>query len=914
MTRKPFIRYITVLVLLLGCTHIAHAQLKKAYDAETPLVIACNWDMAPYEFNNEGEPDGYNIQLLGTILDKLQIQYKVLMTEGEEAMAAFERHEADIIIDPGYRYHGRPYVLSHSIIDYYRVKVATYKKVQPLVALSHLTKKDTVILKENDYASNQIVTGNLLESPYKYLSPKTALADISKGEHKYFIWSEAQLKWTIRKLTLDNIVLSDVDIPDGEFHIVGYDKELINAIDDEYARLEQLGELEKIHDQWFHPERVHNDTSPLALIILTGIIIVTVIALLLSRLIHARVRAAVRQSVEINQMMEQALNMGNFYIIEYDLHTRHAKNIYGDHLPEEGMDIEELIKHFHPDDRKGSGHDAMVKKAERSRQWAVSRRWNAGTEAAPIWRYLRGNTVVEYEDGKPRYIVYSIKDISKEIEEERVNSETASKYLKMFGTNLVAMSIYDKNGILLDTNENMKRLCDFDEQIEAYFHQVCLFDVPLLKGQFDPKSHENFHVCQKMHYPEYGIDKYIEFKVRPTFDNNDELRFYVVTARDLSEERIMYLEQRRHDANIQKANETISHYEKQLNYLLENSQMFIWHFDPEKNVINFTRTTHKTEYHETLEEFFKGVDEKDRETLLNGIKECVATKKPYNAIHRYKYTPLEEETVWYSISGVPTFDKDGTLIKYFGIARNITNLMVTQQKLIEETKRAEDSGKMKSAFLANMTHEIRTPLNAIVGFSDLLPVVDSSEERMEFIRIIRNNCEMLMRLINDILEASNMGQSLAIKPTKVDFATAFDDICQTLAQRVQGPHVKFIKDNPYTTYPATLDIGRIQQVLTNFVTNAVKYTREGYIKVGYHEEDGGIYYYCEDTGAGIPKEKQDSVFERFVKLNDFVQGTGLGLSICKAIAEHCGGKIGVTSEGSGQGSRFWLWTPRDITS
>ena len=173
---------------------------------------------------------------------------------------------------------------------------------------------------------------------------------------------------------------------------------------------------------------------------------------------------------------------------------------------------------------------------------------------------------------------------------------------------------------------------------------------------------------------------------------------------------------------------------------------------------------------------------------------------------------------------------------------------------------------------------------------------------------------MLMRLINDILEASNMGQSLAIKPTKVDFATAFDDICQTLAQRVQGPHVKFIKDNPYTTYPATLDIGRIQQVLTNFVTNAVKYTREGYIKVGYHEEDGGIYYYCEDTGAGIPKEKQDSVFERFVKLNDFVQGTGLGLSICKAIAEHCGGKIGVTSEGSGQGSRFWLWTPRDITS
>ena len=238
--------------------------------------------------------------------------------------------------------------------------------------------------------------------------------------------------------------------------------------------------------------------------------------------------------------------------------------------------------------------------------------------------------------------------------------------------------------------------------------------------------------------------------------------------------------------------------------------------------------------------------------------------------------------------------------------------MEAQRKLKEETKRAEDSGKMKSAFLANMTHEIRTPLNAIVGFSDLLPVVDTNEERMNFIRIIRNNCDMLMRLINDILEASNMGQALAIKPEPCDFAQVFDDICQTLAQRVQEPGVEFIKDNPYASFPATLDKGRIQQVLTNFVTNAVKYTHQGHIKVGYREEQEGIYFYCEDTGAGIPKEKQASVFERFVKLNDFVQGTGLGLSICQAIANRCGGRIGVTSEGEGHGSTFWLWTPREI--
>jgi signal transduction histidine kinase len=106
----------------------------------------------------------------------------------------------------------------------------------------------------------------------------------------------------------------------------------------------------------------------------------------------------------------------------------------------------------------------------------------------------------------------------------------------------------------------------------------------------------------------------------------------------------------------------------------------------------------------------------------------------------------------------------------------------------------------------------------------------------------------------------------------------------------------------------------VQQVITNFVTNAVKYTQEGHIKVGYRSEDDGIYIYCEDTGAGIPPEKQASVFDRFVKLDDFVQGTGLGLAICKSIADRCNGRIGVVSEGAGKGSTFWLWIPRNLTS
>jgi signal transduction histidine kinase len=268
-----------------------------------------------------------------------------------------------------------------------------------------------------------------------------------------------------------------------------------------------------------------------------------------------------------------------------------------------------------------------------------------------------------------------------------------------------------------------------------------------------------------------------------------------------------------------------------------------------------------------------------------------------------------EDVQWNQINSVPIYDEKGDLVGGFGLIRNMTKFIQAQERLKMETQRANESGRLKSVFLANMTHEIRTPLNAIVGFSDLLQMMTTTEEKRELIHVIHNNCDMLLRLINDIMAISAMdANGLTMNPIDTDFAKAFNEMCQTLAQRVENPNVQFIKENPYQTLQTHLDVGRMTQVMTNFVTNAVKYTQNGHIKVGYRLQDSGIYMYCEDTGTGIPKEQCAKVFERFVKLNDYVQGTGLGLSICKAIAERCNGKIGVDSE-VGQGSTFWIWIP-----
>ena len=302
----------------------------------------------------------------------------------------------------------------------------------------------------------------------------------------------------------------------------------------------------------------------------------------------------------------------------------------------------------------------------------------------------------------------------------------------------------------------------------------------------------------------------------------------------------------------------------------------------------------------------------------------LAFQDPYTNFNRAMSIVVETRPIfheghkvqWNQINSIPVYDDNGQLTGAFGLIRNISGMMQKQEQLKRETERANDSGRLKSVFLANMTHEIRTPLNAIVGFTDLLQAIESPDDKREMIRVIHNNCDMLLRLINDILVLSNMdANAMEIIPHDVDASHDFEELAKTLAQRVQEPTVEFQTDNPYEVLQTRLDSDRINQVITNFVTNAVKYTHQGHIRIGYRLEERhgqqGLYAYCEDTGSGIPKDKHAAIFERFVKLNDYVQGTGLGLPICKAIVEKCGGEIGLESEVN-EGSVFWFWIPVEV--
>jgi signal transduction histidine kinase len=302
----------------------------------------------------------------------------------------------------------------------------------------------------------------------------------------------------------------------------------------------------------------------------------------------------------------------------------------------------------------------------------------------------------------------------------------------------------------------------------------------------------------------------------------------------------------------------------------------------------------------------------DRERVREALTGLMRGKyEDYHQQYRAQATPSSPFYWAETFATVEKRDIDGKPLTIVGTSMRIDAQKEIEQALIEARNQAEESDRLKSAFLANITHEVRTPLNAIVGFSDVLPMAQSEEERNELIKLIKQNNAHLLRLFDDMvniskLEAGNNGEIV-----KEDFELL--PLLQEMVEKYQpvasDNGVAVETDGAAESIIIHTDRDRLKEILNQYMNNAVKFTAAGSIRLGYDKLPSSLRIWVRDTGKGIPADKcNDRLFERFVKVDDFVAGTGLGLSICRSLADLLGGKVGVESVYQ-QGSTFWVEIP-----
>lgn len=609
---------------------------------------------------------------------------------------------------------------------------------------------------------------------------------------------------------------------------------------------------------------------------------------------------------ENKKNLEMAMEAANMSSWIYDVNKKRFKALHGDPIVKGNINQNELLEMMHPQDRiRLMQLFAQLINKEIPEGQITVRFYNKQEKQ---YRYYESRMRLSSEHRGKLLVVGTQMDVTEKTEMIKKTQElTAKRELAMQVSNIahwdfdVHTQMFESyNDPINDYSGN--KLLTVDEYMNVIHPEDLSTSFDAIQSMLSDKNLKIDFTCRiKTKYDDswqYSNIIGVPFE----HDDNGNITRFTGFRQNISK--------------LHRLNEELKERNYKMELTFKTIGMSYWDFDVESKqfrAFNDPVNDYHSETPITPEEYMNVTHPDDIECVQKNLNHMLqGIDKDFNFKYRCK-TKWNQDWQTLLVTGIQVErNKKGRVVRYTGIQFNNTKWEKMAEELKDLKEKAELSDRLKSAFLANMSHEIRTPLNAIVGFSELMISCDSSDEKAEYMEIIQSNNELLLRLINDILDLSKI-ESGILERKRENFS--LNKVCYELYTMIQpkitNPDIRFLLDNSGPECEVFLDRNRLKQVWVNFLTNAIKHTQSGHIRMGYSIEKNGIRIYVEDTGAGIPVELQDRVFGRFQKLNEFAQGTGLGLAISKAIIEAAGGEIGFSSIPRA-GSTFWAWVPCEV--
>lgn len=609
---------------------------------------------------------------------------------------------------------------------------------------------------------------------------------------------------------------------------------------------------------------------------------------------------------ESKKNLEMAMDATNMSSWVYDVYKKTFSSLYGSPVIKATSTLEELLKIMHPQDRLQLLQlFGQLEQKEIQQGQITARIYN---EKEKQYRYYESRMRLSSEHFGKLLIIGTEMDVTEKV-------QLAKKTEELIAKRELAMQV--SNIVHWDFDVRTRKFESYNDPVNDYASDK-LLTIEEQMNVIHPEDRSSAYDAIQIMLS--GKDLTVEFSCRIKTKHDKTWSYCNIIGvpfeRDENGDIVRYTGFRQNISKQHQLDEELRERNYKMELTFKTVGMSYWDFDVESGQFRAFNDP-VNDFHSEKPIFPEDYLNTAHPDDVNCVREYInrillGVNSDFNLKYRSK-TKWDDEWQTLLVTGIPIErNKKGQVTRYTGIKINNTKWEKMAQELKDLKEKAELSDRLKSAFLANMSHEIRTPLNAIVGFSELMINCDDSSEKEEYMEIIQSNNELLLRLINDILDLSKIESGiLERKPEKFNMSKVCSELYTMIQPKVTNPDVKFCMDESGPECLIFLDRNRLKQVWMNYLTNAVKCTQSGYIKMGYSIEGKGIRFYVEDSGVGIPVELQDRVFGRFQKLNEFAQGTGLGLAISRAIIEGAGGKVGFISQ-PGKGSTFWAWVPCEI--
>ena len=886
-----------------------------------PLVYEDAWDLWPYVFLNEnGEPVGYNIDLLKLIFKELDIPYVIKLKPTTSALKDLQSGTADLMCGMDAHFNAEYGKYSKTVIQIFTHSVVHRKGDKPLIKTVNDLAHHRVIVHGGSFSHHLMMRrgwgGNAIP-----INDMHEAVQMAHNEGTQIVWNTMSLAYLIRKLRYDDLQLTPVRVQHGEYKFMSNNPHLLHQIDSVYTILNASGRLQAIQNKWFYPD--HRDSGIPSWI--WYVIAAALLALLLLSafvmLYHRRERLLTRDIRRRNNRLSLILSTSGVHIWIYNVPKKTISR-YDDsgNVVEENIQPKDFFAHLRHED--GVRVHNALRELSLQEQDAQTLDVASPADGDGVKKsYLVTLSVLRRDKfGKPLDIIGTSCDVTDEQRRRQQVEDSLLRYQAVFNSTMVDIVAYDDQAVIVDMNDwaRNKIPVSLDYIQKSHVHVSDVLGMPevtadnmepmymtqLLRRNGDERTLARYIHTDRLYY---------EIMFNPLRDADGSLQAIYATGRNVTDLAQSYRQQKQNSDRLQHANEVLSTYIRNIDYVMQNGGVRLIDYSPDTHTVTVhgqvgSRRADLTqmrcvslmadESKRTAQRVFNSMDSRTPSVVSGTVKTVLR--------HPHKSGEPALPLCLY-LSLVPVMGADGSVTSYFGMCRDVSELKNDEARLAVEATRAREVEAVKNAFLRNMSYQIRIPLNSVVGFAELFEQEHAGDDEPFFIQQINDNASLLLKLINDILFLSRLdARMIELKREPSDMADFFTSRCQTAWFHYQQPGVSYVVDNPYEHLVVDIDTQNLGVVIDKIVGNAAQYTTAGEVRAGYVYTGEALLITIQDTGCGIDAELLAHVFDRFATSDG--QKAGLGLSISHELVSQMGGKVKIQST-TGHGTIVWITIP-----
>ena len=904
-------------ILLSATTSLSAAAddgYARAYTENAPLVYEDAWDLWPYSFiNDNGEPDGFNIELLHIILKKLDIPYVIKLKPTQEALEDLKSHKSDLMLGMDADFHNEYGLYGNAIVKIFTHSVV-HPRHQPLKKFSFRdlgTHK--VIVHTGSFSHHLMIDHGWGDNAIGYDDMKQALRDINDQKQGLVVWNTISLKWLLFDNHLTNLDITPVDMPSGEYKFMSTDPYLLSRLDSVYSDLFSTEQLQALHNKWFYPE--YRETGiPRWVWHVAGLLGAIALGLLLSLLVyHRREKKMTKLLKKSNTRLALILQTSGVSLWIYDIAASQFFWLGKDGKPQKNQINVDFARRFPQEEFERIMRSLGQLKEGKKEKDTLEMQIKESNDSDTLRDVIISLSVLRRDNkGKPAILLGTLGDITEERRKQQNTRDIMTRYQSVFNTSSVDQLYFNEHGILTNLNE---KACEtfVSTKEELLAKKVTILDIVQNKKQVEDLDY--FYATLQVERPnrEHGAETiYYQLQLVPVYDDSHKLLGVYGTGNNVSEMVHAY-RQARHDLDrLRVANKEMTDYVQNINFALKNGGMRLATYSPETHLLTIYSQMDTVQYTLTQARCLALVEGNAKLQAVKMINSMDAsTPKTFDETFPTVIRRRQTDRLYLHMHFIPITDKQGRVTSYFGMCRDVSDIKATGLLLAQETMHAQQIEAEKNEFMRNMSFEIRTPLNSVVGFAELFEKEHTAEEEAIFTSEIRKNSSKLLELINNILFISRLdARMIEITPRPVNLPEVFEMHCQDGWNGKVAEGVNCVVENPYSRLVVDIDEPNLANVIRQVTANAAQNTTAGSIHARYDYINDQLVITIDDTGCGISGEVLDNIYDRFVSGKP--GGTGLGLSICLELMRQMGGTIKIKSK-PGKGTTVWITLPCQAT-